>query len=206
MTKAETAQILALLHAAYPAFYSKIGKSEIDGIVNLWAEMFMDDDFGVVKYALKQLIATHTGYPPDIAALKGKIKEIVSAATGKLTHEELWHRLKDAARNGYYGAEQEFAKLPPVLQRYLGSPSTLRQYAQIDEATFNTVNHGQFLKQIAIIEEREEFESSMPDEVKLLISSMTKKIPETHQITEREVNNRRNQILDTLDGVKRIGN
>lgn len=206
MTKAETAQILALLHAAYPAFYSKIGKSEIDGIVNLWAEMFAEDDFRVVKYALKHLIAEHTGYPPDIAALKGKIKEIVSAATGKLTHEELWHKLKAAAKNGHYGAEQEFAKLPPVLQRYLGSPSTLRQYAMVDEATFNTVNHGQFLKQIKIIEEREEFAESMPDDVKYLISSMTKKFPEPQPLTEAQVNSRRNQILDTLDGVKRIGN
>lgn len=198
MTQKETAQILALLNAAYPAFYGKYSADEIKGIVNLWAEMFAEDDFGLVKYALKDLIATHTGYPPDIAALKAKIKSIVQAATDKPTHEELWQMLKAATSNGFYGAKQEFEKLPPVLQRYVGSPATLREYAMIDSDTFNTVNHGQFLKQIKIIEEREEYSNSMPADVKLLISSMHKPITAERQLTEGEVNDMRNKLLDRL--------
>lgn len=203
MTKQETTQILALLNAAYPAFYSKMSRIEIDGVIALWAEIFADDDFGLVKYALKELIATHTGYPPDIAALKSKIAEITQAATDKPTHEELWQMLKAAASNGFYGAAQEFEKLPPVLKRYVGSPATLREYAMIDADTFNTVNHGQFLKQIKVIEDREEYASKMPEDVKLLIASVTKPLEAPKQLTEGEVNDRRNRLLDSLEKIKR---
>ena len=202
MTKQETTQILALLNAAYPAFYSKMSRMEIDGVVALWAEMFVDDDFGLVKYALKERIATHTGYPPDIAALKTKIAEVTQAATDKPTHEELWQKLKAAASNGYYNARAEFEKLPPVLKRYVGSPATLREYAMIDADTFNTVNHGQFLKQIKVIEDREEYAQKMPDNVKMLISSVYQPLEAPKQLDDGEVNDRRNRLLDSLDKMK----
>lgn len=198
MTRKETLQILSLLRASYPAFYSKFQKSELEAIANLWTEMFIDDDFNITKYALKELIATHNGYPPDIAALKTKIKDIVSVANDKPTHEELWQILKRAASNGFYGAETEFQKLPPILKRYVGSPSTLKEYSMIDADTFNTVNHGQFLKQISIIEEREEQNAKMPSEVKLLISSITNGLEEQKRLTEGEFNERRNLLLDSL--------
>lgn len=202
MNKQETTQILALLNAAYPAFYSKMSRMEIDGVIALWAEMFADDDFGLVKYALKELIATHTGYPPDIAALKTKIAEVTQAATDKPTHEELWQKLKAAASNGYYNARAEFEKLPPVLKRYVGSPATLREYAMIDADTFNTVNHGQFLKQIKVIEDREEYAQKMPDNVKMLIASVYQPLEAPKQLDDGEVNERRNKLLDSLDKMK----
>lgn len=202
MNKQETTQILALLNAAYPAFYSKMSRMEIDGVIALWAEMFVDDDFGLVKYALKELIATHTGYPPDIAALKTKIAEVTQAATDKPTHEELWQKLKAAASNGYYNARAEFEKLPPVLKRYVGSPATLREYAMIDADTFNTVNHGQFLKQIKVIEDREEYAQKMPDNVKMLIASVYQPLEAPKQLDDGEVNDKRNKLLDSLDRMK----
>ena len=201
MTRSETIQILSLLRASYPAFYSKFGKSELEGIVSLWAEMFEHDDFNIVKYALKDLIATHTGFPPDIAALKIKIKDICSSATNEPTDEELWQMLKRAVSNGIYNARKEFEKLPPVLQRYCGSPSTLTELAYVDSDTFNTVNHGQFLKQIKVIKEREEYSARMPDDVKRLIGNFYKPLTSGEKpLSIGEINDRRNYLLDTLEG------
>lgn len=201
MTQQETAQVLTLLRAAYPAFYRKTTAQEAEIAVRLWAEMFAEDDYGIVQYALKQLIAEHSGYPPDIAALKTKIKEVIQAATGAPTHEDLWQMLKSAAQNSGYCYEEEFAKLPPVLQRFLGSPHALHDLAVIDVQTFNTVYHGQFLKQIPTIEARMDYEASLPAPVKAAISAAAsqKRMPEPRrQLTEREVNDRRNQILNKL--------
>lgn len=205
MTKAETLQVLSLLRASYPAFYSKFSKGELENIVALWTEMFAEDDFGIVKYALKDLIATHSGYPPDIAALKTKIKEICSAGSNEPTNEELWGMLKKAVSNGIYGAREEFEKLPPVLKRYCGSPSTLTELSYVDSDTFNTVNHGQFLKEIKIIKEREEYAANMPAEVKALIGQTYKPLIgdgrlSDGRLTESEFNDRRNYLLDTLEG------
>lgn len=174
MTREETATMLTLLRVSYPAFYGKMQKNDMEMVLALWSDMFQEEDVNIVKYALKELIATHSGFPPDIAAVKTKIKEIIGAATGEQTDEELWQTLKKAVSNGTYGAQQEFEKLPPVLQRYCGSPSTLREMASINEDTFNTVNHGQFLRQIKVIKERENYSQRMPAEVKALIGTITK--------------------------------
>lgn len=178
MTRTETLQILTLLRASYPAFYSKFQKRELESIVSLWTEMFENDDFSVVKYALKELISTHTGFPPDIAALKNKIKELFAVATAEPTTAELWQMIKKAASNGYYGAQEEYDKLPTVLQRWLGSPNALRELSRIDIETFNTVTHGQFMKQINIIKAREEFDRKMFPEMRNKLIGMT----ESHQL------------------------
>lgn len=196
MTREEVTQMLSLLKVTYPAFYSKMKRDDLILIVDLWSDMFREDDVNIVKYALKELIATHSGYPPDIAAVKNKIKELCSSATGEATDEELWIVLKRAVSNGLYGAEQEFEKLPAVLKRYVGTPSTLTELALIDTDTFNTVTHGQFLKQIKVIKEREEYSQNMPDDVKRLISSVYKPLVET--ATVKQLNERRNAILDAL--------
>lgn len=201
MTQQETAQVLTLLRAAYPAFYRKTTAQEAEIAVRLWAQMFADDDYGIVQYALMQLIAEHSGYPPDIAALKTKIKEVIQAATGEPTHEDLWQLLKSASQNSRYGYEEEYANLPPVLQRFLGSEYGLHDLADMDAQTFNTVYRGQFLKQIPTIEARMAYEASLPAPVKAAISAAANqtRIPEPRrQLTEREVNDRRNRILDTL--------
>ena len=177
MTRIETLQMLSLLKASYPAFYSKFQKAELESIANLWTEMFEEENFEITKYALKELIATYSGYPPDIATVKNKIKELCATATGEETDEQLWLRLKEALKNGIYGSKEEFEKLPPVLQRYCGSPATIREMAVIDNDVLNTVNKGQFLKQIKIIREREEYAMRMPESMKMLVSQI-KSVPE----------------------------
>lgn len=203
MTQEETLSILSILRASYPAFYSKLTKRDLEGIVSVWTEMFETDDVNLVKFALKELIETHTGFPPDIAALKGKMREITQAAIDKPTPEDLWLKLKTAAENGYYGAREEFEKLPPVLKRYVGSPATLKEYSMMSADTFNTVVHGQFLKQIKIIEDRQEFSEKLPEGVKQYIKALNKPIPEENKLlSDEEFDKRRQEILAQLEDNK----
>jgi hypothetical protein len=167
VTREETLKVLSLLREAYPFFYSKT--ADIEPAVNLWHAIFSDDDSRLVAKAVMELISTHAGYPPDIATVKNKIRALISSVSGEDTDEELWHRLKRALSNGLYGAAEEFEKLPTVLKRYAGSPSTLRDMAEIDTETLNTVVHGQFLKQIAAVRERERAAASLSEPEKELI-------------------------------------
>lgn len=201
MTRKETISVLKILKVSYPAFYSKFSTSDMTAILDLWTEMFADDDIRVVKVALFKLLETHKGYPPDIAALKEKIREVVVAATGEPTDEELWQMLRRAASNGYYGAREEFDKLPRVVQRYLGSPSTLRDLSQIDERTLDTVTHGQFLKQIISLRERQEFADSLPEPVKAMVCGLYGKMENTPaaMLTGDDYNTARNNVLDQLE-------
>lgn len=202
MTRKETAQMLDVLKTAYPTFYRTVSPEEGVKTLELYAEMFANDDIRIVKPALFNLIETHKGYPPDIATLKEKIRELVVAATGEPTDEELWQMLRRAASNGYYGAREEFDKLPRVVQRYLGSPSALRDLAVIDEKTLNTVTKGQFLKQIVSLRERQEFADSLPEGVKEAVARLCRKPDESPALlTGNDFNSARNNILDQLKGV-----
>ena len=154
MTREETSQMLTLLKVAYPNFYGKMSQKDAYATLNLWAEMFADDDVNIVKFALHRLIETHTGYPPDIAEVKSHIRLLVQASTGEPTDEELWRILRRAAANGLYGSSEEYERLPPVLKRYCGSPSALREMAMQDEKTLDTVVRGLFLRQISGIQQR----------------------------------------------------
>ncbi len=198
MDRTDVIATLKILKVAYPGFYSKMGKTDAEDTVSVWCDMFREEDVNVVKIALYKTIEEHTGFPPTIADIKTQIREMRRAATGEKTDEELWSRLKAAVSNGYYGAKEEFAKLPPELQRYLGTPNTLRELSQVDTDTFNTVTHGQFLKQIGIIRDRVRFDNETPLEIKTLLGTVTKQMPANNRLTENEFNESRNRLLDTL--------
>ncbi len=171
MTRKETVEMLSLLRAAYPSFYSKIGKDQLEQIVSLWEEMFKEDDVATVKLALKNLISSHKGYPPDIATLKEKIDDLMRTVRKEPTDEELFRLLSKACENGFYGYREEFEKLPDVLKRYLGDPLALMEMATLPNQTFETVTKGQFLKEIKTVRARIRAEEALPAELKKLLSS-----------------------------------
>lgn len=178
MTKEETGLVLKILRVAYPTFYTKMGGNYYADLVELWTTMFAEDDAAVVTAAVKDLILTHRGFPPEIADVKTRMREIVAAAEGKQTDEELWIILREAIADGQYGAKEQYEKLPPVLKRYCGSPSKLRDLSMTDYGTLDTVVHGQFLKTIPKLREREEFEKRLDPDMKRYIEATVKRVPD----------------------------
>lgn len=68
---------MAILKAAYPAYYAKISKEEAIVAVNLWADLFAAEDALLVAAAVKALIASKVdSYPPSIGAVKEKILQL----------------------------------------------------------------------------------------------------------------------------------
>ena len=198
MNRRETIEVITVLKVAYPSYYSKFSREELGAVVNLWERMFSNDDYQIVMLALEALIARHSGYPPDIAALRRQIQEMAMAASGEPTDEDLWNLLAQAAANGYYGYREEFERLPPLLRRYLGTPEHLRELALMDAATLGTVTKGQFLKQIGSIRQRQEFEAQLPDAARRLLAASYKKMSPPALPDTAETDRRRNQILNQL--------
>lgn len=176
MTIEETKIVLQILKTAYPYFYKNTGAEELRQALLLWHEMFAGDELEVVKYALKRLIETHESYPPTIAHLRQKIDEVTETANGEPTDTELWAMARKALCNGYYGAEEEYRKLPPVVQRFFGNPNGIRQLASADQDVIETVTKGQFLKQLPILKKRESERKHMNPQIKELITGLGEKL------------------------------
>lgn len=138
MTREETLAIMSVLKAAYPSFYKDMRRNEAEGIVELWASMFVDEPATVVAAAVKAHIATDAkGFPPTIGAIKAAVVKV--AAPDEMTEMEAWGLVHKAIRNGIYGAQKEFDKLPPVIQRLVGSPNQLKEWAVMDADTVASV-------------------------------------------------------------------
>ena len=134
MTRSETLAIMSILKAAYPGYYRDMKRQDAEAVVNLWAEMLADYPANLVAAAVKSHIASdRKGFPPHIGAIIASIGEVSKPA--ELTEGEAWAMIAKALRNGGYGSEQEFAALPETLQRLVGHPSQLREWAMMDAGT-----------------------------------------------------------------------
>jgi len=71
MNKIETAKILACLKVAYPAAYNDVN---IEDTVDLWANMFANENYDQVSKAVYSLIEKRKStFPPSIGEVKAEI-------------------------------------------------------------------------------------------------------------------------------------
>lgn len=175
MNRIETKQILAVLRSAYPNFYRGLPDSDLSGIVDLWAEMFKDDPVVVVAVAVKAMIASRTStFPPNIGEIKAQIVKMQTP--DEMTEQEAWSLVAKALRNSCYGAKEEFAALPPMLQRLVGSPNQLREWAMMDAETVQSVVASNFQRSYKVRAASERSMLTLPADVKAAISSIAEKM------------------------------
>lgn len=181
MTKQETTMILGVLKTSYPNFYKDMDKRQMLDTIELWSEMFVNEDLEIVKVAVKCLINT-LRFPPTIADIKDEIYKLKNNQQEDIM--VLYSKLKKAISNGIYGASEEFKKLPPVVQKFVGTPSQLREWA-IDENFNDNVLRGQFSKQIETFRQREK-EQIISFELKETATRLLKKTNEIKYLNKGE--------------------
>lgn len=177
MTRQETGIIMDILTTAYPAFYNGRNAPDMRMTVNLWAEMFAEDDVKIVAAAVKALIATDDkGFPPHIGAVKGRIRQISNP--DEMTEQEAWALISKALRDGYYNAEAEFAKLPPLVQDVVHDPRQLREWSMMDESTVQSVVASNVQRSFrAKAQSKRDFEA-MPKDVQALAKTFAAALPQ----------------------------
>lgn len=175
MTREETLQVLAILKTAYPGFYRDMKRKEAEDTVSLWHDMFADDDPGHVAAAVKVLISTDIkGFPPHIGAVKEKLRKLTSPE--EMTAGEAWNLVYKAVQQGLYGSREAFAALPPLLQRLVGSPNQLRDWAIMDADTVQSVVASNFQRSYQARSQSQREYELMPPEVKALMAEIAGKL------------------------------
>jgi hypothetical protein len=167
----ETLKILSVLKANYPNFYKGMSKIDAEAQVSLWSEMFEDTPYELVGAAVKSYIASNVeGYPPNIDTIKEQIKKLTQ--TEEMTEQEAVNLIMKALKNSNYGAEEEFQKLPSILQKLVGSPNMLREWAMMDIATVNSVVSSNLMRSFKSIKETERVQQALPSSTKNAIAGL----------------------------------
>ena len=89
-----------------------------------------------------------------------------------LSEMEAWAKISAACRNGIYGAQEEFDKLSPTLQRIVGSPQQLSEWALLDADSLQSVVASNIQRSFRTVQQREREQAKLPQEVQALLQSI----------------------------------
>lgn len=175
MNREEVLMVMTVLRGAYPQFYRGITAKEAEATVSLWAEMFAEDDVAVVAAAVKALIATDDkGFPPHIGAVKAKVRQITQPSG--MTPQEAWNLVAKAIRNSAYESREEYDKLPREVQRLVGSPNQLRDWALMDSDTVHSVVASNFQRSFTVRQKADDDFKALPRDVQAMIGSVAERM------------------------------
>ena len=163
MTREETVKIIRIMVDSYPNYKP----NNISETVDVWNMMLSDYDYNLVAMALKAYILSDTsGFAPSIGQIVDKIQAI--SKPQELSEMEAWDMVRIALRNSGYNAEEEFNKLPLIVQKAVSSPSQLRTWA-LDENYNEQVVSSNFMRCYRTVVARENEIAKMPAEVRALL-------------------------------------
>ena len=169
MTETEVRKLLAMTQTVYPNY----NPPSREAAVNAWLMCLSEYDNNVVMAAFKAYITTDTsGFAPSIGQLLDKLHAIQNPQ--ELNEMEAWSLVSKALRNGYYGAVEEFNKLPPLVQKAVGSPDNLRNWSQTDTNSIENVVQSNFMRSYRLVVNRENEIKKMPADVRTLIENVNK--------------------------------
>lgn len=170
MTAQETANIMTILHVAYPRYYADTTDEDKKAALQLWSVMFADYEYDVVAAAVKAVIATNK-FPPTVADINEKLRLLT--ASQKMSELEAWDKVRRAICNSSYNSQEEFNNLPDECKVIIHSPHQLRAWAQISEHELNTVVASNFMRDFRNSEDRRREKEMLPESVKKAIENAT---------------------------------
>ena len=169
--------------------YPNYKPNNISETVDVWNVMLSDYDYNLVAMALKAYILSDTsGFAPSIGQLVSKMQSITKPQ--ELSEMEAWSLVSKAIRNSGYNSVEEFAKLPPLVQKAVGTPDNLRNWAVSDYQTIESVIQSNFLRTYRVVVKRESEINCMPNEIKALIdkTNINSKSAQIEQNNQRSIN------------------
>lgn len=158
MNAQETGKILATISEVYPSFRKD---RNIQATQDVWLTVFEHTPYRTVERALIAYIAADAkGFPPVPGAINEKIRQMRELSG--LSENDAWILVLKAVRRGIYNSAEEFAKLPEEVQRAVGHPSQLHEWAMLDAGEINTVIAASFKRSWRARKELENSLGGMP--------------------------------------------
>lgn len=169
MNREEIKKLVRVVVATYPNFRPV----DISDTIDAWEKVFEGMSYDDVSVALAAYNATNrTGFAPSPGQIIGMLQDLVNR--NEDTEAEAWSMVRKAIENSGYHAEEEFSKLPPLVQKAVGSPNELRSWA-LDPEFNDSVIRSHFLRIYGQVRERESKMDRLPPTIKALLKTTEQK-------------------------------
>lgn len=151
MSREEVQDLLISIQSLYPNWKPE----NKTATVNAWHWALEEYPAPAVKAALQMYVKTNnTGFAPSVSQIINGIYKPMENDT--LSEGEAWCLVKKAIQDGNYHAEERFNELPEIVQKAVGSPNMIRQWAGTDSDEVNTVIMSNFQRSYKTIVKREQ--------------------------------------------------
>ena len=171
MTREETQKLLMAISAIYPNFKPEDKTLTIDS----WHWALEEYPAPAIKAALQIYIKTNgTGFAPSVSQI---IACMHAPKTNEyLTEGEAWALVKKAIADGNYHSEERYNELPETVQRAVGGPQMLRQWAMCETSEVNTVIMSNFQRTYKAILSKQDFNNKVPPQIAEVINGVVQQI------------------------------
>ena len=183
MEKVEVQTLLTLIQSEYPQSFAKMDERQMALKMEMWSKEFEDDDSKIVFAAARVLMRSAREFAPNSGQIREKINELTQAPS--LDEQQAWALVSKACANGFYGYKKEFEKLPPDVQRAVGRPEQLKEWATMDVDTVQSVVASNFMRSYRAGVAREKEMSRIPTEIRSMLGGMSEKMRLTEGQDER---------------------
>lgn len=160
MEKPEFLILVKTMKAVYPAMFQE------RETVDIWYTLLKDLDYQDAATGLGKHLAT-SPYPPTVADIRNNTVPDV-----EMNGEQAWALVFKAIERANYYSEEEFAKLPEIIQKSIGSPANLRELALMPTDTVNSVEKSHFLRTYEVERKRQKELAAMPKEIRERLQSV----------------------------------
>lgn len=165
-------KILTLLQSEYPNSFANMDDRTKRIKLSLWKSEFGQDDHSLVYAAVRLYMKNPEKFAPTIGQIREKMNELTQAAAGtpEIPEQAAWALVSKACSNGLYGYREEFAKLPPDVQRAVGAPEQLKAWAMMDAEAVESVVASNFMRAYRTQQKRDKELALLPEELRARIT------------------------------------
>ncbi len=198
MERNDVQDFLAMIQGTYPNF----NPPDKTAAVNAWTMALEEYGRDEVALALKLYMKSNTsGFAPTPGQIIDKIHSMTQPE--QLNEMEAWALVAKALRNGGYHALEEYEKLPPTVQKAVGTHEQLRNWA-LDEYFNEESAKKSFIFAYRAEVKREQELAKMPSDIRRLIESVNQssykaQIEDKRQEAMKYLNDRKESEVRALE-------
>lgn len=172
MTQEDVKKLLMIIAVTFPQFKIENAKETI----NAWYMLLEEYDNNEIMVAFKSYCkSSQSGFAPSVPQLIAELEKPQDLAV--MDESEAWALVRKAIGRSTYNSQREFDKLPPTIQKAVGSPDILYSWATNEYYSDSKVMETFTFNYKNVCKRKREFEK-LPAQLQAKVETFVERLPQ----------------------------